>query len=134
MSSFHHENMFLCKRGRSDVEISVSLLSGRVREPTEQDFGKRSRTMKILVATTDNVTTLEADDSGNLCWCIDASIAIHEKNMRSHNGSMFTMGKGSIINGSCKQKKMARSSTEGELNAVDERLSHDAWTKRFIEC
>ena len=44
---FIMKNMFLCKRGRSDVEIGVSFLSGRVREPTEQDSGKLSRTIKI---------------------------------------------------------------------------------------
>ena len=130
---FIMKNMFLCKRGRSDVEVGISFLSGRVREPTEQDFRKLSRIINFLVTTIDDVTTLDAHDSGKLCWYIDASFDIHAENMRSHNGSMFTMGKGSIINGSAKQRKMARSSTEAELNAVDERLSHVIWTKRFIE-
>ena len=76
---------------------------------------------------------LEVDGSGNLYWYIDTSFTIHKEDIRSHNGSMFTMEKGSIINGSAKQKKIARSLTEGELNAVDERLSHVIWTKRFIE-
>ena len=31
-------------------------------------------------------------------------------------------------------RKIARSSTEGELNAAYERLSHVAWNKRFVEC
>ena len=97
--------MFLCKRGRSDVEIGVIFLSSRVKEPTEQDFGKISKMINFLVTTVDDVNMLEADASGNLNWCVDASFVIHEENMRSHNGSMFAMGKGSIINGSCKQKK-----------------------------
>ena len=40
--------------------------------------------MNFLVTTIDDVITLEADDSGKLYWCIDASFAIHKENMRSH--------------------------------------------------
>ena len=75
------------------------------REPTEQDFGKLRRIINFLVATIDDVIMLESDDSGNLHWCIDASFAIHKQNIRSHDGSVFAMGKGSIIKVSGKQRR-----------------------------
>ena len=53
--------------------------------------------------------------------------------MKSHTGSVFSMGYGAIIGGSTKQKVNSRSSTEAELNGVDDRISKVLWTKRFLE-
>ena len=58
----------------------------------------------------------------------------HGGNVRSHNGSVFEMGKGSIINRNRKQNKMARSSTEGKLNGADKMFPCVAWENKFIEC
>lgn len=127
------KNVFLCKRGRPDIEVAVSFLSGRVNFATEQDRNKLCRLMNFLVTATNDVNTLEVDDSGTLHWYIYAAFAVHEADVKSQNGSMFTLGKGSIINGSSKQKKNARTSAKSELNAVDERLSHVSWTKKIIE-
>ena len=54
--------------------------------------------------------------------------------MKSHTGLIFTLGKGAIISGSTKQKTNSRSSTEAELNAVDEKLSKIIQVKKFLEC
>ena len=90
--------------------------------------------MNSLITSIDNVTALEEDGPGNLCWYIDASFTIHEEEMKSNNRSMLTMRKVSSINGSGKQKKIDTSSNEGEFSAADERFSHAILTKRFIEC
>mmetsp|Transcript_26975 Transcript_26975/g.38254 ORF Transcript_26975/g.38254 Transcript_26975/m.38254 type:complete len:174 (+) Transcript_26975:3-524(+) len=53
--------------------------------------------------------------------------------MKSQTGAIFTLGRGAIISDSNKQKTNARSSTEAELNGVDDKISKILWSKRFIE-
>ena len=67
-----------------------------------------------------------------LLWYVDAAFAVHP-DMKSHTGIVFTLGKGSIISGSTKQKVNSRSTTEDEMNAVDEKLSKIIRTKKFLE-
>ena len=76
--------------------------------------------------------TLEADDNQALYWCIDASFSVHS-DMKSHTGSIFTLGKGSISSSSTKQKVNSRSTTESELNGVEDKISKVIWTKKIIE-
>ena len=54
--------------------------------------------------------------------------------MKSHTGSVFTLGKGCVMSDSTKQKVNARSSTEAELIAVDDKIAKIIWIRRFIEC
>ena len=42
------------------------------------------------------------------------------------------MGKGAVISESTKQKANARSSTEAELNAIDDKIAKVLWAYRFI--
>ena len=91
--------------------------------------------MKLLAFlnySIDDVLKLAADEFTKLYWYVDASFAVHP-DMKSHTGSIFTLGYGSIISASTKQKVNSRSSTEAELNGVDDRISKILWTKRFIE-
>ena len=53
--------------------------------------------------------------------------------MKSHTGMVFTLGKGAIISSSTKQKVNARSSTESELIASDDKLGKIISTKTFME-
>ena len=85
MPSFRHEKHVLCKRGHSDIEIGTIFSSSRMREPTKQDLGKLRRDMNSLVATIDDITELDTDNSGNLCWRIDVCFTIHEEIMRRHD-------------------------------------------------
>ena len=75
---------------------------------------------------------MEADDFQTLKWYIDAAFAVHA-DMISHTGGMLTLGKGAVISDSTKQKTNARSSTEAEFNAIDDKISKVLWTKRLIE-
>ena len=88
--------------------------------------------MGFLKHTKDDVLTLEADDTQTLNWYIDAAFAVHP-DMRSQTGATFTLGKGMIIVDSTKQKINSRSSTEAELNGVDDKIGKIMWTKKFIE-
>ena len=131
--TFVMKAMFLCKRARPDVEPAVSFLSTRTSKPDESDWVKLIRMLGFLKGTRNDVISLEVDDSQILRWYIDAAFAIHP-DMKSHTGSVFTLGKGAIISGSTKQKTNSRSSTEAELNAADEKLSKIIHVKKFLEC
>ena len=130
--TFVMKAMFLCKRSRPDIEPAVSYLSTRTSKPDESDWLKLLRMMSFLKGTRDNVLTLEVNDLQVLLWYVDAAFAVHP-DMKSHTGIVFTLGKGSIISGSTKQKVNSRSSTEAEMNAVDEKLSKIIRTKKFLE-
>ena len=130
--SFVMKAMFLCKRGRSDIQPAISFLASRVTNPNEGDWKKLLRVMLFLKTTREDLLALEADDTQTLKWYIDAAFAVHG-DMKSHTGSTFSLGKGMIVSDSTKQKVNSRSSTEAELIAVDDRISKILWTKRFIE-
>ncbi len=53
--------------------------------------------------------------------------------MKGHSGGTMTLGKGAIQSLSTKQKLNTRSSTECELVAVDDGMTHVLWTKYFLE-
>ena len=63
---------------------------------------------------------------------MDAAFAVHA-DMRSHTGSIFMLGKGSIISGSSVQKRNARSYMESEINGVDDKIAKIIWTKKFVD-
>jgi hypothetical protein len=130
--TFVMKAMFLCKRGRPDIGLAICFLSSRVTKPNEGDWNKLLRVMGFLKATQDEVLTLEADDSQNLYWFIDAAFAVHS-DMRSHTGAMLSLGKGAVLSDSTKQKANARSSTEAELNGIDDKISKVLWVKKFVE-
>ena len=130
--TFVMKAMFLCKRGRPDIGIAICFLASRVTKPNENDWNKLVRVLGFLKATIDELLTLEADDSQNLYWFIDAAFAVHS-DMRSHTGAMLTLGKGAVLSDSTKQKANARSSTEAELNAIDDKISKVLWVKKFVE-
>ena len=88
--------------------------------------------MGYLLHTWDNLFTLEANSKQNLYWYIDASFAVHP-DMKSHTGAIFTLGKGSIISSSTKQKVNSRSTTESELIGIDDKVSKIVWSKKFLE-
>ena len=88
--------------------------------------------MHFLYVTKDDMLTLESDGSGVCTWSVDAAFAVHQ-DMKSHTGMTMTMGKGAITSMSRKQKLNTRSSTEAELVAVDDCMSHIMWTKCFLE-
>ena len=130
--TFVMKAMFLCKRGRPDINPAIAFLASRVKKPNQNDWDKLKRVLQCLKGTKEDILTLEADNTQTLTWYVDAAFAVH-CDMKSHTGAIFTIGKGAIISDSTKQKNNSRSSTEAELNAVDEKLSKILWSKKFIE-
>ena len=118
--------MFLTKRSRPDILTGISYLSTKVKRPFDNVLKKLSKIISYLKNTTSLCLALEADDKQELNWYIDSSFGVH-KDMRSHTGSVFTLGKGCVISDSTKQKVNARSSTEAELIAVDDKIAKVIW-------
>jgi len=130
--TFVAKGLFLCKRGRPDIQPAISFLSTRVRNPTQNDWEKLKRLMEFLWTTRNDVLKLSADDLGTIRWYLDAAFAVHP-DMKSHTGSNMTLGRGSIISICTKQKTNSRSSTEAELVSLDDIVSKVLWTRRFME-
>lgn len=130
--TFVMKGMFLCKRGRQDIQPGIAFLSTRTQNPTESDWKKLLKLMSFLKATQDEVTSMSADDTQTIQWHVDAAFAVHE-DYRSHTGATMTLGKGTICSVSTKQKVNTRSSTEAELVGLDDVLSKVQWTKNFIQ-
>jgi len=133
--SFHTmvaKGLFLGKRARQEIQTTISFLCTRVQSPTQQDWAKLRRMMRFLNGTQDEVLTLECDDQEGIKWYVDAAFAVHH-DFRSHTGATMTLGKGSIMAFSTKQKLNTRSSTEAELVAVDDAMSHIIWSRNFLQ-
>ena len=122
--------MFLAKRARPDILLGINFLSTRVMKSNEEDCKKLVRTISYLKNSKEILLCLEADNVQELNWYVDTSIGTH-KDMKSHTGSAFTLGKGAIWNESTKQKVNARSSTEAELISIDDEISKIIWMKNF---
>jgi hypothetical protein len=126
--TFTMKAMFLCKRARPDISSVIGFFLGRVKHPNEGYWKKLLKEMGYLKGTRDDVLTLEADDCQTLTWYIDTAFAVHT-DMKSQTGTVFTMGKGSIISDALKQKVNSRSSTKSELIGIDDEVSKILWTK-----
>jgi hypothetical protein len=124
--------MFLCKRGRQDIQPGIEFLSTRVQDPTENDWMKLKKIINFLNNTKDEVTTMMMNDSGEIKWYIDAAFTV-QKYHKSQTGAVCVFGEGSVLSTSVKQKVNSRSSTEAEFIAVDNVLSKILWTKLFMD-
>jgi hypothetical protein len=133
--AFHHlvaKALFLCKRGRPDIQTAVAFLCTRVKEPDVDDNKKLKRMIQYLRATRGLVLTLEANNLQVVKWWVDASFAVHP-DMRSHTGGVMSLGKGAVYSASTRQKLNTRSSTEAELVGIDDLMAQVLWTKYFME-
>jgi hypothetical protein len=88
-SEFFHATvaklLFLCKRGRPDMQTAIAFLCTRVQQPTKHDCNTLARVIKYLQNTSALVLRLSADNLNVIKWWVDASHAVHH-DMRSHTG------------------------------------------------
>ena len=108
--------MFLAKRMRLDILTGVVFLSTRILKPITDGWEELLRILNYLNLKRDIMLKLEAEDITNLKWYVYSSFGMHT-DFKSHTGSTFSLGKGSIWSDSNKQKVNAQSSTEAELIA-----------------
>ena len=109
--------LFVCCRGRPDINVAISYLTMRVSKSNESDLRKLKRLMQYIYGTLDLVLKLSATSTTVIKWWIDAAYGVHD-NMRSHTGTTMSMGLVSIYSRSTKQILSTKSSTEAELLGV----------------
>ena len=120
--TFVMKGMFACKRGRQDIQPGIAFLSTRTTKSNSGDWNKLLKLMGFLSATQDDVMYLEADNWQRIEWFVDAAFAVHY-DFKSHTGAICSLGGGSMISTSTKQKVNTRSSTEAELVSLDDVIS-----------
>jgi hypothetical protein len=109
--------LYLAKRTRPDILLSINFLCTRVLQPTVQDWKKLIRVYRYLLGTKGLCIYLQADDNKCVRGHYDASYGVHS-DMKSHTVACTTLGKGSVYVSSCKQTIVAKSSTEAEMIAM----------------
>jgi hypothetical protein len=125
--------LFLCKRGRPDLQTAIAFLCTRVQAPTVDDQHKLSCVIKYLRKSRQMVLTLCADNINIVKWWVDATLAVH-KDMHIHTGGVMSMGEGAVYSSSQKQKINTKSSTpEAELVGANDVLPQVLWTRYFLE-
>ena len=132
---FHHivaKLLFVAKRARIDLALTIAFLCTRVSKSTEEDWGKLARLLKYIHSTIDMPRIIQATDLTVLQTWVDASYAVHG-DMRSHTGACMSMGRGVFNVKSSKQKLNTKSSTESELIGASDYLPWVIWMKHFLK-
>ena len=130
------KGIFIAKRARPDIALAISVLSGRVRNPTKDNWKKLKRLCDYLEGTIKLhlVLKIDADGIPILKWYVDASFCVHE-DFCLHTGGVLkpSLEGGALISGSIRQKLNTRSSTEAELVGADDFMSKIVWTGAFLK-
>ena len=90
--------LYVAKRARPDLQVTVAFLCKRVKFPNIGDWKKFGRLAQYVRAIIHIPLIIEPDGSGNMVWSIDTSFVIH-MDMKSHIGYCLTLGKESPISG-----------------------------------
>ena len=133
--AFHHTTaqlLFACSRARKDIQTAIAFLTTRVKAPDEDDWDKLKRVLRYVKGTINMKLILRADSLNVVKWWVDASFATH-RDYRGHTGATMSLGRGSVIGASKKQKINTRSSTETKLVGVDDVSPQILWTDNFIK-
>lgn len=123
--------LYVAKRTRLEILTCVSFLSSRVAEPTEEDQAKLQRLIDYLIITKDAVLHLRAGTPVDLVAHIDASFATHMDGT-SRTGVVLMVCNVGIAGWSGKQKLTTKSSTEAEVVALSDGLTHVLWAREFL--
>lgn len=123
--------LYLCKRARPDIHTAVASMCTRTQNPHESDWMHLEYLFQYLHNTQHEKLHLSVDALNVVKWFVDASFAVHP-DYRSHTGGNMTLGKGSVISVSRKQKLNTRSACESELVGTDDTSVVILWTKLFM--
>lgn len=123
--------LYLAKRVRVDILLTVAFLCTRVKAPTEWDQAKLERLLKYLNGSVESVLVLEPKDDLKVEGYIDASFACHPDG-KSHTGLLVTLGGCTVLCMSSKQKLVTRDSTEAELVGLSDKLLGVVQCRDFV--
>ncbi len=131
-SSMLMKIMYLAKRTRPDLLLTVAYLATKSQNPTIIEWKQLMHLLKYINATKDYGIVLRPN-SLRLHVSCDASFNIHD-DAKSHSGIIIQLGAegGPIFAKSVKQKIVSRSSTEAELNALYDAIPEVEWLRGLL--
>ena len=124
--------LYLSKRDRPDLQISIAFRCIRVLSLDEGGDLKLARTIRYLMATRHLPLILKIDDNEIIEWWVDASFVVHE-DMRSRTEMYMSVNKVTIYGAFLIQKITTISSTEAELVRVADAMPKILRCKYFME-
>jgi hypothetical protein len=125
--------LYLGKRIRPDILLTVSFLCTRVTKVTERDLMKLKRLVNYVSCTKDITLTLKVEYPIRLFCFVDASYGEHNDG-KSHTGAAVTLGAGVFFAKSSKQKIVSKSSTEAELVAITDSMGDLLFIRNLLLC
>lgn len=125
--------LYVAKRTRLEILLSVSQLSSKVTAPVASDQKKLLRLFDYLNATKGAILHLSSGGPVKISAYIDASFGIHEDGT-SRTGVVLQMAGVGIAGWTGKQKLVTKSSTESEVVALSDGLTHVLWAREFLTC
>ena len=125
--------LYLSKRGRPDIALSVNYLCTRVKAPTVQDEAKLTRILGYLKSTMHKTRVITKDGKlEKVTAYIDAAFAAHEDGKGQSGGAIF-IGSTLVDVITRKQKCASRDSTESELIALSDLVTDVEWHNEWFE-
>lgn len=134
-ATLHHfvaKSLYLAKRARPDIQLTVAFLCTRVQDSDAHDWKKLGRLIQYLRGTKELALTLEASEGHIIKWWVDSAFAVTQ-DMRSQSGGIMTLGKGAVYSSSTRQRLNTRSSTEAELVGANDFMPQILWTRYFLQ-
>jgi hypothetical protein len=94
--AFHNimaKGIYVAKKARPDISLSIAFLTTRVKGPDIGDWHKLCHLVEYLRSTRVLPLILAANGTCVLSWYVDALFALHP-DMRGHTGGAMTLGMG----------------------------------------
>jgi len=122
--------LYAAKRVRVDILLPVNFLCSRVLAPNTTDQRKLKRVLRYLKGTRDMCMRICVHDYVFTAY-VDASYGVHA-DAKSHTGMILSLGSGTILAKSTKQKIVTKSSTEAEAVAASDSGSDLLAVQEFL--
>lgn len=124
---------FAATQTRPDIAFSTSILSQKLKAPTEIDLKAADHLIRYLYATKDlSIKYGDQDDKRDFFGCSDASFADEVETRRSSEGYVFFLYGGAIDWKATKQTMVTKSSTEAELYSLSHACTELIWWSRLF--
>jgi hypothetical protein len=125
--------LYIATHTRPDIATSASILSKRIKQPTETDWNEAKRIVRYLKGTKELKLKLTSSKRGLEVYT-DPDWAEDRTDSKSHSGFLFQYNRGAIAWACRKQTCTAWSSCEAEYIAIAEasRVTMDPKTTRGL--
>lgn len=123
--------LYVATHTRPDIAASVSILSQRVKQPTETDWNEAKKIVRYLKGTKELKLKLTSTTNGLKVYA-DADWAEDRTDSKSHSGFIFQYNGGEIAWACRKQTCTVWSSCEAKYIAIAEASRELLWVRRLL--